>query len=90
MTLEERSVPVDFTLGDIDNIQSEEWGHQILTSEQSILMADTMSKLQIPLHYEQYDFSNFDFFCICLVLQSHKEEAQDFIASVYKLIKDKE
>jgi hypothetical protein len=90
MKLENRLVPKDFTLGDVQNLQSEEWGHQIFTDVQSTLMADAMSKLQISLHFEEYDFCNFDLFRICLALQSHKEEAQDFVTSVYKLIKDKE
>ena len=87
MKLEHKLVPKDYTLDDIQNIQSEEWGNQIISDEKATLIADTMSKLQLPLSYESYDFSDFDLFRIGLVLMSHPEEAQEFIASVYKLIR---
>jgi len=89
MKLENRLVAKDFTLNDIQNIQSETWGNQIITDERATLIADAMSKLQLPLSYEQYDdFSDLDLFRICLALVSHPTEAQEFIASVYQLIKE--
>jgi len=88
MKLENRLVPKDFTLCDIQNIQSEEWGSQIITDERATLIAGTMSKLQVPLHYEEWEFSDLDLFRIGLALVSHPTEAQEFIVSVYQLIKE--
>jgi len=88
MKLENRLVAKDFTLNDIQNIQNEAWGNQIITDERATLIADAMSKLQLPLSYEQYDFSDLDLFRIGLALVSYPTEAQEFIASVYQLIKE--
>lgn len=91
MKLEERRVPVDFTPEDVSFLIVENWGRELFPLEVNAKLAEVMSKLQIPLHHEEweFEFSDYDLLRISMSLLSHPEEAQDFIASVYKLIKAK-